>query len=68
MSNLHIEDVDEDDPHNGSLSNFIEDIDNHSVANIFCFDAFTDKTTGVVYSNCTGKFLFMSLDGNVCFL
>ena len=23
---------------------------------------------GVVYNNCTGKFPFMSLDGNVCFL
>ncbi len=38
-----------------------------SIANIFCFGAFADKNTGVVYNNCTGAFPFMSLDGNVCF-
>jgi hypothetical protein len=37
------------------------------IANVFCFGAFADKVTGVVYNDCTGKFPFMSLDGNVCF-
>ena len=36
-------------------------------ANIFCFGVFADKNTGVVYNDLTGKFPFMSLDGNVCF-
>jgi hypothetical protein len=47
--------------------NIINNIDNHSIANIFCFGAFADKISGVVYNNCTSKFSFNSLDGNVCF-
>jgi hypothetical protein len=39
-----------------------------SIANIFCFGAFNDKVSGVVYNNLTGNFPFMSLDGSVCFL
>ncbi len=38
------------------------------IANVFCFGAFAEKVTGVVYKDCTGKFLFMPLDGNVCFI
>jgi hypothetical protein len=38
-----------------------------SIANVFCFGAFTDKVTGVVYNDLTGNFPFMSLDGSVCF-
>jgi hypothetical protein len=38
-----------------------------SVANIFAFGAFADKNSGIVYNNFTGLFLFMSLDGSVCF-
>jgi hypothetical protein len=34
---------------------------------VFCFGAFADKISGVVYNDCTGKFPYMSLDGNVCF-
>jgi hypothetical protein len=45
---------------------FIEDINNESIANVFCFGAFANKNTGVVYNNSTGNFPFMSLDGNVC--
>ena len=33
----------------------------------FCFGAFADKNTGVVYTDMTGKFPHMSLDGNVCY-
>jgi hypothetical protein len=39
-----------------------------SPANIFCFAAFADKHTGVLYSDLTGTFLFMSIKENVCFL
>jgi len=46
---------------------FIADIDDESITHVFCFGAFADKNTGVVYSDCTGNFPFMSLDGNVCF-
>jgi hypothetical protein len=45
----------------------IDNVDDHSIANIFCFGAYSDKTAGVVYNNCTGKFPFMLLDGKVCF-
>jgi hypothetical protein len=44
----------------------IED-DNESIANLFCFGAFADKVTGVIYNDLTGNFPFMSLDGSVCF-
>jgi hypothetical protein len=46
---------------------FINDINNESIANVFCFGTFVDKNTGVIYNNCTGNFPFMLLDGNVCF-
>ncbi len=35
--------------------------------NVFCFGAFADKVTGVIYNDLTGNFPFMSLDGSVCF-
>ncbi len=34
----------------------------------FCFAAFADKRTGILYNNLTGTFPFVSLEGNVCFL
>jgi hypothetical protein len=46
---------------------FIDDINNESIANVFCFGTFADKNTSVVYNNCTGNFPFMLLDGNICF-
>ncbi len=46
---------------------FINDVDDHLIANIFCFGAFANIITGVVYNNCTVKFPFMLLDRNVCF-
>ncbi len=39
----------------------------NSITNVFCFGAFADKVTGVVYNDLTGNFPFMSLDGSVCF-
>jgi hypothetical protein len=46
---------------------FINDINDESIANVFCFGTFADKKTGVVYNDCTGNFPFMSLDGSICF-
>ncbi len=34
---------------------------------MFCFGAFADKQTGVMYSDLMGNFPYMSLKGNVCF-
>jgi hypothetical protein len=48
-------------------ANIIEDDGSSNAGNIFCFGAFTDRHTGVVYSDSTGNFLYMSLAGNVCF-
>jgi hypothetical protein len=46
---------------------FINDVYDESITNLFCFGAFANKNTGMVYNDCTGAFPFMSLDGNVCF-
>ena len=54
-------------PHTAQYYNIIDDVDDQSIANVFCFGAFADKISGVVYNDCTGKFPYMSLDGNVCF-
>jgi hypothetical protein len=61
-----------DDNNNNNNNNkpqpaFIDDIDDESIANVFCFGTFADKNTSVIYNNCTGNFPFMSLDGNICF-
>ena len=42
--------------------------DDASISNVFCFGAFADKQSGVMYNNLTKNFPFMSLDGSVCFL
>ena len=47
--------------------NVIDDDENKSIANLFCFGAFADKRDGVVYNDLTGLFRFMSLDGSVYF-
>ncbi len=49
------------------LYNIIDNIDDHLTANVFCFGAFANKIFTVVYDDCTGKFPFVSLDGNICF-
>jgi hypothetical protein len=48
--------------------NVIVEDDDSSAENIFCFGAFADKQTGILYNNLTGLFPYMSLEGNVCFL
>jgi hypothetical protein len=47
--------------------NTIDEVDDQSIANVFCFGAFANKITGVIYNDCTGEFPFTSLDGNVFF-
>jgi hypothetical protein len=47
--------------------NVIVDDNNKSIAIIFCFGAFADRNSSIVYHNLTGLFPFMSFDGSVCF-
>ncbi len=47
--------------------NLIADGEDQSNANIFCFGAFADRQSGIVYHDLTGSFPFMSFDGCVCF-
>ena len=55
-------------PHqHGVGPNFIAN-DDESIANVFCYGAFADKRSGVVYNDLTGNFPFVSFDGSVCFL
>jgi hypothetical protein len=42
--------------------------DEDSIANVFCYGAFADRQSGVVYNDLTGSFPFVSFDGSVCFL
>jgi hypothetical protein len=49
------------------LHNLINEIEDESIANVFCFGVFADKVSDVVYNDCMGDFPYMSLDGNVCF-
>jgi hypothetical protein len=42
--------------------------DDTSIANVFCFGAFADKQSSVMYNDLIGNSLFVSLDGSVCFL
>jgi hypothetical protein len=41
---------------------------NEMVANVFCFGAFANKHSGVLYNNLMGNFPFLSYDGSVCYL
>jgi len=58
-------------PYNGPAYNAHMEVnyipDDESIANVFCFGAFADKVSGVVYNDLTGNFPFMSIDGSVCF-
>jgi hypothetical protein len=47
--------------------NVIADDGDKSIANIFCFGAFADKNSGIVYHDLTGLFPFMLFNGSVCF-
>jgi hypothetical protein len=50
-----------------NLLNLIGDDGDESIANMFCFGAFADKNSGIVYHDLTGNFPFMSSNGSVCF-
>ena len=55
--------------HDTTMPNLIgDDEDDASIANVFCFGAFADKQSGVMYNDLTGNFPVMLLDGSVCFL
>jgi hypothetical protein len=43
-----------------------EDVD-ESIANIFCFGAFSDRNSRIIYHDLTGLFPYMSFDGSVCY-
>ena len=59
--------ADNDISHMAQQYIIIDNDDDQSIANVFCFGAFADKISGVVYNNCTGEFPCMSLDGKVSF-
>jgi hypothetical protein len=42
--------------------------DDESIANIFCFGAFANKNSGIVYHDLTGSFPFVSFNSSVCFV
>jgi hypothetical protein len=48
-------------------ANLFNEFDDHSMASIFCFGAFTNKTTNILYNDCTRDFPFISLERNVCY-
>ncbi len=37
------------------------------IANIFCFRAFANRHSGILYHDLTGSFPFMLFDGSICF-
>ncbi len=53
--------------HATNLPNLIGDDGNESIVNVFCFGAFANKNSGIVYHNLTRSFPFMSYDGSICF-
>jgi hypothetical protein len=56
-----------DDRTIGMPPHLIQELEDHSIANVFCFKAFANKLSGVVYNDCTSDFPYMLLDGNICF-
>ena len=64
---LFVEPLPHDGPAYGARMNVNLIPDNESIANVFCFGAFTDKISGVVYNDLTRIFPFISIDGSVCF-
>jgi hypothetical protein len=48
--------------------NVIGDDCDESIANLFCFGAFANRHSGVVYNDLMDNFPFVLLDGSMCFL
>jgi hypothetical protein len=46
--------------------NVVADNAGKSIANIFCFGAFADRNSGIIYHNLMRSFPFMPFDGSVC--
>jgi hypothetical protein len=63
-----LQDLPAEMPDTNRHQNIIPDDSDASIANVFCFGAFADKRTGVMYNDMTGNFPFVSLDGSVCYL
>ena len=53
---------------NPNMSYIHSNINDEKIANVLCFGAFANKNTDIVYNDMTRNFLFMSLDGSVCYL
>ncbi len=70
-THVHVMDNDDEDSEDSIpihvLHINIIDSDDDSNGNVFVFAAFADKQNGTLYFDLTGTFLFMSLEGNVCF-
>jgi hypothetical protein len=50
------------------LPHLIDNNCNKLIANVFCFGAFADCHSGIVYNDITGNFPFMSFNGSMCYL
>jgi hypothetical protein len=48
-------------------SKLIGDDDNKLIAKVFCFGAFAEKNSEIVYQDLMGSFQFMSYTGSICF-
>jgi hypothetical protein len=59
-------------PYNGPAYSACTEVnyipDDESIENLFCFGAFANKVSGVVYNDLTGNFPFMSINGSAAFL
>jgi hypothetical protein len=44
----------------GPPPHLIQELEDYFIVNVFCFGAFKDKLSRVVYNNCTGDFPCMS--------
>ncbi len=47
--------------------NLISMDDDELIDNIFCFGAFANRNSGIIYHNLTGLIPFVSFNGSVCF-
>ncbi len=53
--------------HATNLPNLIGDDDDEPISNMFCFGAFANKNSGIIYHDLTGSFPFMLYNGSICF-
>ncbi len=50
------------------LPHLIDNDNNELIANVFCFGAFADHHSGIVYNNLTGNCPFVLFDRSICYL